>query len=185
MTINDDTGRTTDPAQTAEAEPVTAGGPVAEAGPAAVQPEAARTKTRRNWIIAGAAAGLVLLLCCSAAIFSGLVWLNRETPQRVVDAYLSAVQQHDRPRAERLLCDGLRRGAAGRLTGLAQDWMEIVDWDITDIRDSDRSAEVAARVTFKISGVASTNNFRFTLINEDGDWLICGFQTPGVAADPR
>ena len=135
---------------------------------------------KRNWIIVAAIAGFVVVLCCIAGIVGGTAWLNRETPERVVDAYLSAVQQRDRPRAESMLCDGLRRGAAGRLTGLAQDWMEVVDWDITDTRDGDRSAEVRARVTFKISGVATTNTFSFTLIKEKGDWLICGLQAPGV-----
>lgn len=138
------------------------------------------TTSRRNWIVVAAIAGFMLLLCCTAGIIGGLAWLNRDTPERVVEEYLSAVQQHDRPRAEELLCDGLRRGAAGRLTGLAQDWMELIDWDVTGTRDSDRSAEVSARITFKISGVAATRTFRFTLINEDGDWLICGFQAPGV-----
>jgi len=139
--------------------------------------------TKRNWIIVGAIAGFVVVLCCVAGIVGVTAWFNRETPERVVDAYLSAVQQHDRPRAEGLLCDGLRRGAAGRLTGLAQDWMEVVDWDITDTRDSDRSAEVQARVTYKISGVAATNTINFTLIKEDGDWLICGLRAPGVNLD--
>ena len=136
--------------------------------------------SRQQWVIVGAITGFVLVLCCIGGAIGGLAWLNRETPENTVDAYLSAVRQHDRPRAERLLCDGLRRGAAGRLTGLAQDWMEIVDWDVTDTRESDRSAEVTARVTFKISGVAATNDFRFTLVNDDGDWQICGFQTPGL-----
>ena len=132
----------------------------------------------------GAIGTFVALMCCAAGVVGGMVWLNRETPERVVDSYLAAVQQHDRPRAEKLLCDGLRRGAAGRLTGLAQDWMEIVDWDITDTRDGDKSAEVAARVTYKISGVAATNTIRFTLIREKDDWLICGLQTPGVNLNP-
>lgn len=147
------------------------------------EPSAAAKTSRRNWIVVAGIAGFVLVLCCVAGIIGGLAWLNRETPERVVEEYLSAVQQDDRPRAERLLCDGLRGGAAGRLTGLAQDWMEIVDFDVTGTRDSDRSAEVTARVTFKISGVATTNTFRFTLINEDGNWLICGFQAPGVDLD--
>jgi hypothetical protein len=145
----------------------------------AAEPTAAARASRRNWIVVAAIAGFVVLLCCVAGVIGGLAWLNRETPEHVVDEYLSAVQQDDRPRAERLLCDGLRGGAAGRLTGLAQDWMDIVDWDVIHSRDSDRSAEVTARVTFKISGVAATNTFRFTLIKEEAGWLICGIQAPG------
>jgi len=149
----------------------------------AISTEPAPSRNRRNWIIVGAIAGFVVLLCCAAGVVGGMVWLNRATPERVVDSYLSAVQQHDRPRAERLLCPGLRQGAVGRLTGLAQDWMEIVDYDITSTRDGDKSAEVSARITFKISGVAATSTFHFTLIKENGDWLICGFQAPGVNLD--
>lgn len=142
-----------------------------------------RPANRRNWFIAGAIGLFVVLLCCAGVVVGGMVWLNRETPERVVDAYLSAVRQHDRPRAESLLCDGLRRGAAGRLTGLAQDWMEVVDWDITRVRDSERSAEVSARVTVKVAGVATTVPFRFILTKEDGDWRVCGFGD-GVVDQP-
>lgn len=135
---------------------------------------------KRNWIIVAAIGAFVALVCCAAGVVGGMVWLNRETPERVVDAYLAAVQQRDRPRAEKLVCDGLRGGAAGRMTGLAQDWMEIVDWDIMDSRDGARSAEVTARVTYKIMGVAATKPFHFTLVKEKGDWLICGFRGDGA-----
>ncbi|HZM82993.1 MAG TPA: nuclear transport factor 2 family protein [Candidatus Limnocylindrales bacterium] len=136
--------------------------------------------TKRNWIIVGAITGFVAVLCCVAGIVGGTAWLNRETPERVVDAYLSAVQQRDRPRAERMLCDGLRHGAAGRMTGLAQDWMEVVDWEITGSHDTDKSAEVTARVTVKLTGVATTLPFGFILIKENGDWRICGFKNNGL-----
>lgn len=135
---------------------------------------------KRNWIIVGAIAGFVVLLCCAAGVIGGMAWLNRETPERVVDAYLSAVQQRDRPRAESMLCEGLRHGAAGRLTGLAQDWMEVVDWEITDSRDGEKAAEVSARVTVKLEGIATTLPFGFILTKEDGDWRICGFKNNGL-----
>ncbi|HEX6683031.1 MAG TPA: hypothetical protein VF062_09565 [Candidatus Limnocylindrales bacterium] len=95
------------------------------------------------------------------------------------------MRQHDRPRAESLLCDGLRRGAAGRLTGLAQDWMEVVDWEITKVRDGERSAEVSAHVTVKLTGVATTVPFRFILTKEEGDWRICGFGSNGLDLNPQ
>jgi hypothetical protein len=140
---------------------------------------------KRNWFIIGGIVGFVVLLCCAAGLVGGMVWLNRETPERVVDAYLSAVQQGDRPRSERMLCEGLRHGAAGRLTGLAQDWMEVVDWEITDSRDTDKSAEVTARVTVKLSGVATTIPFGFIVIKENGDWRICGFKNHGLNLNPQ
>jgi hypothetical protein len=135
---------------------------------------------RRNWMIFGVVAAVLALVFCAAVIVVGAAWLGRETPEKVVDTYLTALQHHDRAKADSVACEGMRRGMAGKLAGLAQEWSDIVDWEIIDVDRRSKSADVDARITYKVVGLATTNRFTLTLIKEGDDWKVCGFRMDGT-----
>ncbi len=54
---------------------------------------------------------------------------------------------------------------------------EVVDWDITGSESYDSSAEVTARVTFRVFGITESRRFVFTLVRGEDHWQVCGVRS--------
>ena len=136
------------------------------------------TKKQRIWLVAGIG-GLVFSIFCCATTVAGLFWLIRDDPEDVVGSYLEAVQEDNAGDAREFVCDSWRNREFPNLTNVLTNWTEIVDWDIVDTETHDKSAVVTARVTYRVLSVTDSGNLRFTLVEEDGDWRVCGIRSGG------
>jgi hypothetical protein len=136
------------------------------------------TKKQRIWLVAGIG-GLVFAILCCATTVAGLFWLIRDDPEDVVDNYLEAVQEDNAGEAREFVCNSWRNSAFPNFTNALTNWTEIIDWDIVDTETHDESAVVTARVTYRVLSVTDSGKMRFTLVEEDGDWRVCGIRTAG------
>lgn len=131
------------------------------------------TKRQKIWLAVAAAGGVLAVFCC-ACVIAAFTWWSAPDPDDVVADYLEAVQEDDTAAAREFVCDSWRSGPFGDVTGHLTTWTDIVDWEITDTETHDRSAEVTARITFRVLGLTNSSRMVFTLIKEDGDWKVCG-----------
>jgi hypothetical protein len=134
------------------------------------------TKKQKIWLIAGIG-GLVLAIFCCAATVAGVLLLRRDNPEDVVENYLEAVQEDNAGEAREFVCDSWRNSAFPNFTNALTNWTDIVDWDILDSETHDESATVTARVTYRVLSVTDSGNLRFTLVEEEGDWRVCGIRS--------
>ncbi|WP_117208543.1 hypothetical protein [Allorhizocola rhizosphaerae] len=125
---------------------------------------------RKGWIIVGAVASFLLVLCCACAV-AGWAWWSgtRDAPAATVEQYLTAIRDDDTARVRELTCH-----RAGVATRLMADWTDVVDWEIIGDESYERSAEVTARVTYTIMGITDSQRMVFTLLKEDDQWVVCG-----------
>lgn len=127
--------------------------------------------TKRNWIIVGAIASFLILMCCACVAVGAMWWWGRSEPERTVDQYLTAVRDGDNATVASLSCD--RPDAAMRVV---HGWAEVIDWEVEDTERHERSAEVTARVTFRVLGLTESRRLHFTLVREDDRWKVCGLR---------
>jgi len=128
---------------------------------------------RRKLLIALGAIGLTVAVLCCAATIAIVRWAIRPSAEDVVDDYLSARRSHDIAAAQRLSCHRLAMDWLDQISGT----FEVVDWDIKDSQTHERSADVQARVTYRVLGFAHSGEVDFTLVKEDDDWRVCGMRT--------
>ena len=129
------------------------------------------TRQQKIWIAAGAAAMAVAVFCC-AGLVAVFVWWTRPSPEDVVDDYLKALREKDTATVEQLSCHALPTGVLDRISGA----FEVVDWEIIGSDVHDRSADVDARVTYRVLGFAQSGRMVFTVLKEDDDWRVCGMR---------
>jgi hypothetical protein len=129
------------------------------------------TKQQKIWIAVGAGAMAVAVFCC-AGLIAVFAWWMRPSPEDVVDDYLKAVRDKDSATAEQLSCRAWPTGVLDRISGA----FEVVDWEITGSEVHDESADVDARVTYRVLGFAQSGRMVFTVVKEDDDWRVCGMR---------
>ncbi|MFI5915156.1 hypothetical protein [Dactylosporangium sp. NPDC051541] len=131
-------------------------------------------------LIAGGA-----LLAVILAVVGGYFTYQKlfvSTPTEVVEAYLKEATKDypNKGELEKYLC----RSEAAKIekelsTNDPSDNDLIVDWHVTGETVSGDTATVFTQFTIKASkssSKTSTNNLPLTLVKEDGDWKICGYQ---------
>jgi hypothetical protein len=131
------------------------------------------TKQQKVLIAVGAATMAVAVFCC-AALLAVSAWWSHDSPEQVVDGYLTAVRDRDTATVEKLSCHSWPTGILDRLSTA----FDVVVWEITDSETHDKSADVTARVTYRVLGFAQSGRMVFTLVEQDGDWQVCGMRTP-------
>jgi hypothetical protein len=134
-----------------------------------------------KWALLIGGAVLLLVLVVVGGYF-GFQKVFVQTPTEVVEAYLSEVvkENPDAGKVEKYLC---KEEAAKLRKDLANDTSSgssrstVLDWHVTGETINGSTATVYTEFTVKItsSGRTSTNNLALTLIKEDGDWKICGY----------
>ncbi|MER7332860.1 MULTISPECIES: hypothetical protein [unclassified Micromonospora] len=125
-------------------------------------------KNKRNGLIAGAGA-LLLLLCCSSGVF-GYRAVFKDDAEDVAEKYFSAIQDRSIDDLRAVICASEQKNFDG------DEWDDdegLLDWEITSSKERENSATVTADFTGTDGGEIRTGNITMTLVKEDGDWKVC------------